>query len=211
MKNAAAIQAPTVPDDILSLIWEGKAAALPEAISTSRRRIQSELNDLDCQVAAIEQQREAMSFRLRFLDELEAGGFRSVAAAKTGQTSAPPQAPQPVKEDAKPVAASPSVTMTPAARRKRKEDVLTVARSVGREKGGEFSIGDLMDAIDATGVDLSVRGSHRATAVANIIIHSGDPDFALARRGIFSWKGASRGLIGRTHRVDQATGKPRMN
>lgn len=185
-------------DAIVSAIWQG-GAALPQAIATERATLQSELDDLARQAAEIETARAHVKVRLQLLDDLAAGRAaakkqaptesRGGTPARAAEAPASTKSPTPLKSSS---SASPSTQMSPDQRHARKRLVMEAARRVARKQGGEFTASDLVNALDHEGIDLGVRESHRATAVANIVFHSGDADFKLARRGVFSYAGGDK-------------------
>jgi hypothetical protein len=198
MTSKTTIPPSALSEAIVAAIWQG-GPALPQAIATERSALQSELDSLARQAVEIETARAHVKVRLQLLDDLAAGRTaakaqapavsRTVIPAKAPKVQASASAAQPPKSSS---SASPSTQMSPDQRHARKRLVMDAARRLARKQGGEFSVSDLINALDQEGIDLGVRESHRATAVANIVFHSGDADFHLARRGVFSYAGGDK-------------------
>lgn len=198
MTSKTAVAASAMSEALVSAIWQG-GAVLSQAIATERSTLQAELDSLARQIAEIETARSHVKVRLQLLDDLAAGRAaakaqapavsRAGTSAKASKAQTPANATAPPKSSS---SASPSTQMSPDQRHARKRLVMDAARRVARKQGGEFSVSDLVNALNHEGIELGVRESHRATAVANIVFHSGDADFHLARRGVFSYTGGDK-------------------
>lgn len=194
MTTANTSTPPVLPEVILSLIWAGNFAELPSAIRAERARIDEASAELDRRLDAIERERIALAMRASVLDALAAGktpvrprdASPSTARENTESGARAKAAADSRLPDRRPTnSASPSSQMRPDQRAHRKNLVLSAARKYALAHGPEFSARDLIPVLEKEGIVLGVQGSHVATAIANIIFHSKDGRFTLARPGVF--------------------------
>ncbi len=196
---------PVLPDDILHLIWTGSSSGLPAAIRAERARIDEALAELDRRTQAIERERNALALRASVLDALAAGKTpgrprdASPAAPRTGSEGvarANAAVPSSRSTDGRGSSStSPSSQMRPDQRAHRKNLILSAARKYAMANGAEFSARDLVPILHEEGIVLGVKESHVATAIANIIFHSGDPRFTLARPGVFRFDSSPKKAV----------------
>jgi hypothetical protein len=205
MTTSNTSMSPVLPEDILHLIWAGNHSGLPAAIRAERSRIDQALAELDRRTQAIEQERSALALRASVLDALAAGktparprdaspvaprtGSESVARTNAAASDAKAQ------DGRASSSVSPSSLMRPDQRAHRKQLILSAARKYALANGAEFSARDLIPILDEEGIVLGVKESHVATAIANIIFHSGDARFTLARPGVFRFDSSPKKAV----------------
>lgn len=201
MTTSSTSMPPVLPEAILHLIWAGHHSELPAAIRAERARIDEASADLERRSQAIERERNALALRASVLDALAAGKGparprdASPASQKPSSENIPRSSADAVSGARTANSTSPSSLMRPDQRAHRKNLILSAARKYALSNGAEFSARDLIPVLENEGITLGVKESHVATAIANIIFHSGDARFTLARPGVFRFDSSPKKAV----------------